>query len=207
MILESGFPINKINNIMKILSLGYKDVNESQILDLAFEYYFPDIDEWDVMVCKRAASLFKTSILTGAILASAPSKDIKILEDVANHIGKAFDIQDDLIDTFATREQYGRTPGRDIIKKKKPAHLILAFQNNEKARSIMKNHARINEKNVIEIKNIIVESGSREKINVMIKKHIEKANEIISKTSMLDESKLFFSLLLDYINDSLEWYK
>jgi geranylgeranyl diphosphate synthase type II len=86
-------------------------VNESQVLDLLFEYKTPDVNEWYVMASKRAASLFKASLLVGAVLADASEKDLRLLGEAAEHIGYCFDIQDDIIDTFASEEQYGRRPG------------------------------------------------------------------------------------------------
>jgi len=108
-ILESGFDHEKLTDVVSLFSSGFRDVNESQILDMLFEYQEPDVDEWRTMASKRAASLFRTSMLTGAILAQAPEWDCKILEEAAMHIGYAFDIQDDIIDTFASQEQYGRS--------------------------------------------------------------------------------------------------
>lgn len=37
------------------------------------------------------------------------------------NIGYAFDIQDDIIDTFAAEQQYGRPPGGDVARGKKPS--------------------------------------------------------------------------------------
>ena len=67
-------------------------------------------------------------MLTGALLATASVKDMELLEGAAKHIGYAFDIQDDIIDTFASEEQYGRVPCGDIGKRKKPLHVILAWK-------------------------------------------------------------------------------
>lgn len=97
---------------------GFKEVNESQILDLLFEYKDVDVGEWYTMASKRAASLFKTTTLTGAILANAPPEDIGLLKEVGMHIGYAFNIQDDIIDLFASKKQYGRDPGRDVLFEK-----------------------------------------------------------------------------------------
>ena len=126
-IIDSGFPEEKIVKSLLLLSKGYREVNESQILDLLFEYKNVDLDEWRIMASKRAASLFKVTMLTGAILSDAPEEDLKRLEEAAVNIGYAFDIQDDIIDTFADEKQYGRPPCRDIILGKKPLHVIYAL--------------------------------------------------------------------------------
>src|SRR5512137_239409 len=136
-LLDSGFEQNKVVEATKLLASEFRAVNESQILDMLFEYKNPDVKEWEVMASRRAASLFKASMLIGAILASAPEKDQELLLNAARHIGFAFDIQDDIIDTFATEEQYGRVPCGDIGKKKKPLHVILALRKDGRLAAIM----------------------------------------------------------------------
>jgi len=109
--LQSGFDGDKLKDVVDLLASGYKDVNESQVLDLLFEYKTPTVEEWSAMASKRAASLFKTSMLTGAILASAPKRDLTLLKDASRHIGYAFDIQDDIIDTFAQKRSMAESQG------------------------------------------------------------------------------------------------
>jgi len=136
-LLQSGFEQNKLVEAAKLLAAEYRAVNESQIMDMLFEYKDPDVKEWEVMAGRRAASLFKASMLVGARLASASEKDLELLLNAARHIGFAFDIQDDIIDTFATEEQYGKIPCGDIGKRKKPLHVILALQKEERLAAIM----------------------------------------------------------------------
>ena len=48
-ILNSGFDEGRLTKAPRILSEGYREVNESQILDLLFEGEEVDVDEWYVM--------------------------------------------------------------------------------------------------------------------------------------------------------------
>ena len=118
-ILNSGFSGEVLHRAIELLADDYRGVNESQAIDLLFEYKEPGVEEWRVMASRRAASLFRATILMGAILAGAPEDDLQALEEAAMDIGYAFDIQDDIIDTFATEQQYGRPPGGDIARGKK----------------------------------------------------------------------------------------
>jgi geranylgeranyl diphosphate synthase type I len=206
-VLESGFDNSKLMEVVNLLSSDYKDVNESQILDLLFEYKEPSVDEWETMVDKRASSLFKTSMLTGAILASAPEKDRVILEDAAKHIGYAFDIQDDIIDTFASKEQYGREPGGDILKRKKPLHIILAMKKDRHIASVMKSNDKLTAEDIASIKEFIRGSGALDEAKSISRAHGEEAKKLISMTDMNSEAKEFFISFIDYVQDSLDWYK
>jgi geranylgeranyl pyrophosphate synthase len=208
-VMDSGFGCNKLTDVTRLLSSDYIDINESQILDLLFEYNKPTVDGWTVMASKRAASLFRTSLLTGAILAGAPKKDYSILEDVGKHIGYAFDIQDDIIDTFSSIDQYGREPCGDITKNKKPLHLILALEMEKdgKLAKIMQKGIGLTQADVKLIQDIIRDCGALDKAKAISRKHAKEAVNLIPKTEMSDESKEFFMSFVSYVAESLEWYK
>jgi geranylgeranyl pyrophosphate synthase len=206
-ILESGFDHGKLTDVVNLFSTGFRDVNESQILDMLFEYKEPDVDEWTTMASKRAASLFRTSMLTGAILAQAPERDCKILEEAALHIGYAFDIQDDIIDTFASQEQYGREPCGDITKRKKPLHLILALKKDRRLASIMENGDRLTSEDILNMQDLIRRCGALDEAKSISKYHAQKAINLISETNMNNEAKDFFASFIGYVAESLEWYK
>ena len=209
--LNSGFSKEKLGKAMLLFSEGYRNVNESQILDLLFEYKEPEVDEWYVMASKRAASLFKTTILTGAILGNAPETDLQILEAAATHMGYSFDIQDDIIDTFASLEQYGRPPGGDLLLGKKPLHIVytlkLADRDGVNTLTRLAAEKQISPENLELVRQIIRESGGLDAAKKKSKEHAEKAKELIVKTSLSSETKTFFASLITYIEESLDWYK
>lgn len=209
-ILNAGFKIENAFKAASLLSKAYKDVNESQALDLLFEGKNPEVDEWYIMASKRAASLFKASILTGAIFGEASEKDLKLLEEASINIGYAFDIQDDIIDLYASKEAYGKTPGRDLALKKKPLHMIYALsmansRKTEKIKEIFKKE-NLSLNDVSYMKTIIEESGALNAAKTKLKLHAEKAEATIQKTSLNQEAKDTLKYIIDYISESLEWY-
>ena len=210
-LLNSGFPQEKLNRVTSLLSEGYRDVNESQILDLFFEYKEPDVEEWYTMASKRAGSLFKVTILVGAILGGAPEEDLQILGEAAAHIGYSFDVQDDIIDTFASSEQYGRPPGGDVALGKKPLHLIYTLKLADKdGLRTLKNIAgrkHISTKDLKMVRAAIRECGALEAAKEKSRKHVENAKALIAQTNLSNEIKEFFASMITYIEESLDWYK
>jgi geranylgeranyl pyrophosphate synthase len=202
-VLQSGFESDKMMEAMRLFSSEYKDVNESQILDQLFEYNKPKLAEWNVMASKRASSLFKASMLTGAILASAPRKDRDALACAAEHIGYAFDIQDDIIDTFATKEQYGRDPCGDISKRKKPLHIVLAIEREARLTSMIGR----SEINSSDVQKLIRDCGALEEAKSISRDHAKMAERQILLTGMSDDVKDFFISFIKYVDESLDWYK
>jgi geranylgeranyl pyrophosphate synthase len=209
-ILNSGFKIEKAFKAASILSKAYKDVNESQALDLLFEEKEPKVNEWYIMASKRAASLFKAAILIGAIFGEASEKDLKLLEEASINIGYAFDIQDDIIDLYASKEAYGRTPGKDLTLKKKPLHIIYALsmgsdKDVKKIKACFKKSS-LSLKDVSSIREIVKETGALNAAKNKLKAHAEKAKAIIQEADLNQEAKKAFKYIINYISESLEWY-
>jgi geranylgeranyl diphosphate synthase type I len=208
-LLQSGFEQKKIVQAAKLLASEFKAVNESQILDMLFEYkdQDPDVKEWEVMAGRRTASLFKASMLAGALLASAPEKDLELLEIAARHIGFAFDIQDDIIDTFATEEQYGRVPCGDIGKRKKPLHVILALQKEERLAAIMQEGRSLEGAEIKYVQSLIRDCGALDEAKSISREHAGQAEKMISRTGMNQDAKDFFISFIRFVDESLDWYK
>ncbi|UCH70211.1 MAG: polyprenyl synthetase family protein, partial [Candidatus Bathyarchaeota archaeon] len=189
---------------------GYSDVNESQILDLLFESEEPNVEEWYIMASKRAASLFKTTILVGASLGNAPETDLHLLGEATAHLGYSFDIQDDIIDTFASLEQYGRPPGGDLVLGKKPLHVIYTLKRADQNESNMlkslfgKKH--ISKESLESTREIVRHSSGLKAAKEKLRGHGEKAMAIIAQTGLNNETKEFFASLIAYIEKSLDWY-
>jgi geranylgeranyl diphosphate synthase type II len=210
-ILGSGFPEEKITKSLLLLSKSYQEVNESQILDLLFEYKTVKVNEWGIMASKRAASLFKVTMLMGAILGGASENNLRTLEKAAVHIGYAFDIQDDIIDTFAQEEQYGRPTCGDVATGKKPLHIVYALNSahQEKSRTLREILGKkpLSQEERDLIRSAIRESGGLEAAKKTSKKHAEEAKTLIAKTGLHDDVKEFFNSLIFYKEENLDWYK
>ena len=206
-VLDSGFDQKDLVNVAKLLAAEYKAVNESQILDMLFEYKEPNTEEWEVMAGRRAASLFNASMLTGALLASASVKDVELLQCAAKHIGYAFDIQDDIIDTFATEEQYGRVPCGDIGKRKKPLHVIIAMERDKRLATIMAEERLLANAEIEYVQTLIRDCGALDKAKSISRMHALEAEKMILMTNMNQDARDFFVSFIRYVDESLDWYK
>lgn len=61
----------------------------------------------------KTADLFKLSFRTGAIIAGANSEELENVTDLAQKLGVAFQISDDILDETSTFEKMGKTLGKD----------------------------------------------------------------------------------------------
>ncbi len=207
----ANFPQEKTSKVLQLFENDYRGVNESQVLDLLFEFKSPDVEEWRTMASRRAAVLFKTTILTGAILGGALERDIHLLEEAAAHIGYAFDIQDDIIDTFASEEQYGRPPGGDLRHGKKPLYVVqtmkLAGEKELEALKGIVGKESLTREELEAAREVIRKSGALGAAKDESRQHAKAAKELIARTSLSDETKEFLSSFITYVEQSLDWYK
>ncbi|MDB9506069.1 MAG: polyprenyl synthetase family protein [Microcystis aeruginosa BS13-02] len=66
----------------------------------------------------KTGALLETSVVSGAVLAGAKGEDIAKLSRYAENIGLAFQIIDDVLDITATKEDLGKTAGKDLQAQK-----------------------------------------------------------------------------------------
>lgn len=70
-------------------------------------------DKLDVIYRLKTGALIETSMVVGAILAGADEKQQELIRNVAQKIGLAFQIQDDILDCTSTLEILGKPIGSD----------------------------------------------------------------------------------------------
>ena len=62
---------------------------------------------------KKTAALLEASMTIGALLAGASDNEIEIVEQIAQDVGLAFQIQDDILDVIGSQEVLGKAVGSD----------------------------------------------------------------------------------------------
>lgn len=95
-------------------SLGTSGMIGGQIIDIESEGKVVDLGTVDYIHYHKTAALIEASLVIGALLAGAPPKDIKAVEEFGHSIGLAFQVVDDILDIVCTTEQLGKDAGSDI---------------------------------------------------------------------------------------------
>ena len=178
------------------------EVNESQTLDVYMEGATPDRELWEIMASRRAASLFRATLRMGGILSGAKG-DLDLLGRAGEEMGYVFDIQDDIIDTLASRDDYGREPGSDLRTLKRPIHIIMAM---ERASPEQRANIGSPDADLADVRELLSETGALEESRKMADGHRTRALELLSSTEMDRETQDIFCSLMEYIGKSLKWY-
>jgi len=119
---------SQIQRIGKIFSEALLTVCEGQALDGEFESrQMVSLDEYFNMIQKKTARLFAMSCEIGAICGGGDETEIEHLRKFGELLGKAFQIQDDLLDITISEETLGKSYGSDVKQGKKTFLVIHAF--------------------------------------------------------------------------------
>ncbi len=95
--------------------------------------------EYMNMIELKTSVLLGSATLIGAILGGADTKDYKTLQRFATELGLAFQLQDDLLDTYGD-ERVGKPIGGDILEGKQTFLKIMALSRaDESTREILRN--------------------------------------------------------------------
>ncbi|MFT5168471.1 MAG: geranylgeranyl diphosphate synthase type II [Saprospiraceae bacterium] len=124
--------ISETKNLPKIIRL-FNDTSikvcEGQQLDMNFETQeVVLIEEYIKMISFKTAALLAGSMKIGALIADADDRDAELIYAFAWNIGIAFQIQDDILDTYGDPEKFGKKVGGDIIQNKKTYLILKALE-------------------------------------------------------------------------------
>jgi geranylgeranyl diphosphate synthase type II len=96
------------------------EVCEGQQLDTAFEQMdFVSSDEYITMITLKTSVLLGCSAFLGALVVNADKKHTEGMYQFGLHLGISFQIQDDVLDVYATDALFGKKTGGDIARNKK----------------------------------------------------------------------------------------
>ena len=121
--------LGSLNKIMEIFAKQAIEVCEGQQMDMNFETESNvAIDEYLRMIELKTSVLVGASMQIGALLGGAFVEDTASVYHFGRNLGIAFQLQDDLLDTYGDPVKFGKKVGGDIIQKKKTILYLKALE-------------------------------------------------------------------------------
>jgi geranylgeranyl diphosphate synthase type II len=118
-----------LHTVHDIFTRTAMQVCEGQQIDMNFEDRLTVTEEEYLnMIGLKTAVLIAASLKIGAILGGASEKDAEDLYEFGRNLGLAFQLQDDLLDTYGDPEVIGKKLGTDIVDNKKTYLVIQALE-------------------------------------------------------------------------------
>lgn len=123
-------PAHVIPDLLAVFNKTAREVCEGQQKDMDFETR-NDVtsEEYIEMIRLKTSVLLGCALEMGAIIGETTLENRKALYAFGEHLGIAFQIQDDLLDLYGDPKKVGKQVGGDVIANKKTLLSILAKSN------------------------------------------------------------------------------
>jgi geranylgeranyl diphosphate synthase, type II len=127
--LMNNAPAAVLNVVQDVFTKTAMQVCEGQQLDMNFEELSSVTEEQYLnMIELKTAVLIAASLKIGAILGGSSQRDAEDLYQFGKNLGMAFQLQDDLLDTYGDPARIGKNVGTDIVDNKKTFLVIRALE-------------------------------------------------------------------------------
>ncbi len=185
--------------VMSTFSETATEVCEGQQYDMDFETRDNvSLEEYMEMIRLKTAVLLGCAMKIGALIGGGNARDTEDLYEYSIDLGLAFQLQDDLLDTFGDEKTFGKAIGGDIMENKKTYLLISAMQmaNTEQKEELTKWLGDANaprEQKVAAVKAIFEATGAKKATEAKMEQLYEKAMMTLREMDISAEGKRFFA--------------
>lgn len=115
--------------IVSVFTEGVVEVCEGQGLDKEFDTRTDvTLDEYMVMILKKTGRMVAVAAQIGGLIANGSDRELNALKGYGEHVGTAFQIQDDLLDIAAGQRKFGKAIGGDLTEGKRTYLLIRGLE-------------------------------------------------------------------------------
>jgi geranylgeranyl diphosphate synthase, type II len=192
-----------IGQATRIFTEGVVEVCEGQAYDKEFESRKQvTLAQYLLMISKKTGKMFSVASEMGAVIGNGSPKEIQALKMYGVYAGKAFQIQDDLLDVVADEKNFGKAIGGDIVEGKKTYLLIQAYRyargkDKQLLWSIINGHGT-SKKNVPSVRTVYEQYGIVDLAKRDILRSIRQANRQLTflKGSETRDMLFWFSEML-----------
>ncbi len=185
----------QLGDILKIFGRTAAQVCEGQQFDMNYEQ-LPMIVEADYlqMIELKTAVLIAAAAQIGAVAGGASTIEANKMYTFGHHLGMAFQIQDDLLDTYGDTKTFGKAVGSDIVTNKKTYLLVTALRCADKQTRTelelwLNNKGNTPAEKIEGVRAIYDKLQVREKAEKAINKYFDQASAILESIAVNPERK------------------
>ncbi|MBP8793470.1 MAG: polyprenyl synthetase family protein [Lutibacter sp.] len=188
------YPPEIFKKLMMLFSQTALEVCEGQQLDIDFETRNNvSIPEYIQMITFKTSVLVGAAMKMGAIVANVSDDEAEKMYQFGLNLGIAFQLQDDLLDTFGDAATFGKQIGGDILENKKTFLYLKALEvcpENDKNDLLNLYSSKSGGSSKIEAVTAIFKNNKISEITVHeIEMYTNKAFEVLNSLSLSTEKK------------------
>ena len=182
----------RLPRVMHIFNDMALEVCEGQQYDMDFESMERvSVEDYILMIERKTSALLAGSAMIGATLAGASDDDIKKLYRFATELGLAFQLQDDMLDSFGD-ESLGKKIGGDILEGKQTYLMVQAMSRaSDKEREVLrtthKNEALTDAEKIATVKALYEKLDVKHATEQQIELRFERALAVLNTLSIAGE--------------------
>ena len=183
------------------------EVCEGQQMDMNFETRDDvTIPEYIKMIEFKTSALIAAAFQMGALIGGATEGDAEHLYEFGLNLGIAFQIQDDILDSFGDPLKFGKKVGGDIVQNKKTLLVLKALESANYAQradlqSLMSNDIMSEVEKIEAVKSIFEATGARHFAELEMDNYLKKAFQHLDNTPLNIEKKNY---LQRFANDLMK---
>lgn len=127
--LLARLPADRLPELLRVYYEMVAHLCEGQALDKAFEDRSSvSVSAYLDMIDRKTGALLRACLQMGGILGGASTRQQETLRTIGTNLGRAFQVQDDLLDLTADDDRWGKAIGGDLVEAKKTFLLLSALE-------------------------------------------------------------------------------
>jgi len=198
-------PAEYLTKVSRVYNETAIEVCCGQQMDMDFEKInYVNHTDYLRMIELKTAVLLAASLKIGAIIGGAKSGEAEKIYDFGRNMGMAFQIQDDLLDTYGDAAQFGKKIGLDIVSNKKTILLLKAMElaTGEQLKTLneqMQTRDFDPQEKVSKVKAIYDELKVKSIVEEMASRYITLAYSLLEEVGAEEQRKAEMKNLADYL--------
>lgn len=198
-------PAEYLAKVSRVYNETGIEVCSGQQMDMDFEKInYVTHTDYLRMIELKTAVLLAASLKIGAIIGGAEPEETEKIYDFGRNMGLAFQIQDDLLDTYGDAAQFGKKIGLDIVSNKKTILLLKAMElaSGEQLKTLneqMQTRDSDPEEKVAKVKAIYDELNVKSIVEEMASRYITLAFSSLEEVGVEEQRKEEMKNLADYL--------
>jgi geranylgeranyl pyrophosphate synthase len=191
--------------VLEKFNRGILKVCEGQTLDLDFEQRTDVIvEEYFYMIDRKTGKLFSLACELGAILGGGSEEQVAAMRAFGSRIGRAFQVQDDVLDFTADEAVLGKDVGSDLQEDKKTFLMLYAREHADASQKeqlqALRQNPHLSGKDIQEAISLLTEIGAMEAARREIETALDEAQRSLAVLP-IEKPRTALAELVDYIRN------
>lgn len=186
---DNDVPSEKIVRCLGILTEACIDLCEGQYLDIEFENRVDiTVKDYLNMIAKKTAALIAVSAAMGAYLGGGAG-NVRYFRGFGEAIGMAYQIRDDVLGIWGTKDRTGKSVKEDIRQRKKTLPVVYALRASRDRAELasLYSQTHIDDGDTSVVVRILDRSGAREHAENLMQQYYDQSLEQLEASGLQEK--------------------